>query len=342
MSEPSTFSPPLPPTDRQPLSERLYVLAGDTPMPLPAWASSLVALGEYLSDLPDEHAPVTVVAELPSRRYAALLVSLGVVAGRQARPVYSLKDFDALAALPHGTRVRYRYQSVAFDGVVEGSVLRDGEPHLVIRRPTGEVHYLPRRLNAQLIGIGDSAHLNTQHRNLQFSGTLLQKEWAFATGVFSEVDAAEYLLADRQDVILFGPAEPLHWEGRLPLAVRNAAGEFLHGELREGVRVKDWRNQGSVNAELFPVSSDTNAEPDLHERFFPSIAVFDGGLAYGNWRYLIDGHHVSLLTPGRAGFQQGDMACKEAFYSSRGIHALPPQVTSGLAPHHLLAFTRST
>lgn len=311
-------------------------------MPLPAWASSLVALGEYLASLPDDHAPLTVVAELPTRRYAALFVALGVVAGRQTRPVYSLKAFDTLADLPPGTKVRYRYQSVAFDGEAAGSALRDGELHLLIRRPSGELHYLPRSLNSQLIGIGEAVQLSAGHRDLLFSGRFLRKDWAFAAEVFSDVDASNYLLADRKDVILFGPAEPLHWEARLPLGIKDAAGELHRGELREAVRISDWQDKGSVNTELFPVSSEIDIEAPLEERFFPSIAVFDGGLSYSNWRYLIDGHHVSLLTPGRAGFQQGDMACKAAFYASLGAHDLPPAVTSGLAHHRLLAFERST
>lgn len=334
LRRPSPFTSPLP------LSQRLSVMADETPIPLPGWAGSLVALGEYLTDLPDAHPPVTVVVELPTRRYAALFVALGVIASRQTRPVYSLQDFDALAASSRPVNVRYRYQSVAFDGVVEGAVDRSGEPHLIIRRPSGECHYLPRSLNSQLIGIGKAAQLSERHRDLQFGGKHLKKEWDFAATVFSSVDPSDYLLADRQDVILFGPADPLRWEARLPLAVNDASGAWHVGELREAVRVRDWRDQGSVNAELFPVASDMEGHTPDEDRFFPSIAVFDGGLAYANWRYLISGHHVALLTPGRTGYQQGDLAMREAFYSGQGRVPLPPAVTGGFAANRILAFKR--
>lgn len=322
------------------LAQRLRVMSGEISLPLPAWAGSLVTLGEYLAQLPDDSAPVTVVLELPTRRYAALFVALGVLSGRQTRSTYSLKEFDQLASSSRPTKVRYRYQSVAFDGIVEGSVVRDGEVHLMIVRPNGECHYLPRSLNSHLIGIGETADLSERHRDLQFRGKYLRKEWDFAANIFSAVDPSDYLLADRQDVILFGPAGPLSWEARLPLAVCSPSDELHSGELREAVRVRQWQDQGSTNAELFPVASDMEIHPPDAERFFPSIAVFDGGLAYANWRYLIAGHHVSLLTPGRTGYQQGDVAAYEAFYSGQGLHPLPEEVIGGFAADRILAFER--
>ncbi|AZI45266.1 hypothetical protein EHF33_20385 (plasmid) [Deinococcus psychrotolerans] len=321
-------------------AQRLAVVVGEETMRLPGWASSLVALGQYLATLDDAHPPLTAVLELPTRRYAALLVALGAVYGRQTRPVFTTNDFDVLASLSTPIKVRYRYQSVAFDGVLEGCVDRDGEAHLVIGRPGGAFHYLPRSMNSQLIAIGEDVHLGGHHRNLQFSGEYLRRQWAFAAGVFCKVDPSDYLLADRQDVILFGPAGPLNYEARLPMAIYDSEGVPQFGELREAVRVQDWRDEGSVNTELLPLSSEGELHLPEEARLFPPIAVFDGGFGYANWRYLIQGHHVALLTPGRIGFQQGDAAVSESFYARADEVELPWEVTQGFPAGQLLAFTR--
>jgi len=321
-----------------PFSACLYVMVDGSPVPLPAWAGGLVALGQYLAALDTLHPPVTVALELPTRRYAALLVALGVVHGRQTKSNFTPREFDVLASSPTPISLRYRYQSVAYDGELSGCQTIRGEPHLVIRRLNGEHHYLPRSLSSQIIAIGSEDALRLRHRDLTFSAPQHGDQGSFAAQVFSDVQAADYLLSDRQDVVLFGPAGPLQYEALLPVALRDPAGNLCSGTLREAVRVREWRDQGSVNARLFPISSEGEEHPQ--ELQVAPVAVFDGGLGYANWRYLVPGHHVALLTPGRTGFQQGDAALSEASLSRAGEHVLPPEVLSAFDSGQHVCFTR--
>jgi len=324
--------------EENPFSSQLYVMVENSPVSLPSWAAGLVALGEHIAALDPGHPPVTVALELPTRRYAALFIALGVIYARQTRSDFTQKDFDGLAASAEPVKLRYRYQSVAYDGELAGCQIIDGEPHLVIKRLNEEKHYLPRSLSSQIIAISTDETLRLRHRELTFASNKNRNQGSLASQVFSGVDAADYLLSDRQDVVLFGPVGPLHHEAELPLALRDNDGNLSVGTLNEVVRVRDWRDQGSVNALLFPVSSEGEELP--RELQIAPVAVFDGGLGYANWRYLIPGHHVALLTPGRTGFVQGDAALSEASLSRAGDHVLPTEVLRAFGSRQQISFTR--
>ena len=111
---------------------QLKIVGPDGVQSFPFWASYLVRLGAFVSKAM-RHGRVTLVVSLPTRDFAAMFVSLGVVLERATVPLENVEYFSQLSALPLGTPVRVTRVGKRLKGVIDGVTDVHGKRMLLVR-----------------------------------------------------------------------------------------------------------------------------------------------------------------------------------------------------------------
>lgn len=111
---------------------QLKIVGPDGVQPFPLWASYLVRLGAFVSKAM-RHGRVTLAVSLPTRDFAAMFVSLGVVLERATTPLENVEYFSQLLALPLGTPVRVTRVGKRLKGAIDGVIEVHGKRMLLVR-----------------------------------------------------------------------------------------------------------------------------------------------------------------------------------------------------------------
>lgn len=303
--------------------------------PMPGWGAFLLTLGAKVSDLAVEER-VVAAASLPTRDFAALLISAGIVVASSARPVHQMTPrayFDYLAALPIGTPVTLREGSRQKAGVLQGVDITDGEERLIVQvQPNhfgGLRHLLPVS-ECSRVSRADVGKLSRGERGRRILGVT-----DFLRAAMPGSDAYAFASQSRLDCLLVCNLTSLREEATAKCfaAVGGSGGAPKPGAIQDLIRCRKLNTSGRHYRSDARASA---ADPREYVRTAgtPPVVVFDGASAFLRWRHLFrSSRWIIVLDRSARGTEYAAEAVEQDYVQSRVSDtdpftdlALPPGV----------------
>jgi hypothetical protein len=278
---------------------------------LPAWTEFLISLTKTLNaDV--SSVPLTFVATLPTRSFAAVFVALGIVQSRRLVSGIKTGQFDEVWRMTGSVSVRYLWDGRAIGGTVVDRTERLGIRYLHIAGKGSAITWLPEKLAQHLVIQQDGGPKRS--RPLEISDPWLAR-------MLVGCDPEQYLFNDRYDCLIVGQDNFLQREAKLELLLLNEIRNTpsLSGTIDSVLRVKRWQAPGKAfSSDVLPSSSDHD-EVDLeHLRRFPYI-IFDGSSGYLRWQHLFrNQHHLVLLSRTDRKLDEAVTVLEKAFMNREG------------------------
>ncbi len=255
---------------------------------LPIWASFLLEVGLTSGSYEQGDLRTITVLALPTRLFASVLVSGGLVLARSVRSPkhHHSGRFEWLAQMQSGTEVFLDIKSRRIRGVLQGSVLMRGKQWLkvVLDSPheSAATHF---------IDDGDAQRISIPHPANDVANSRTASRSVIQRRVFlRELVGREALISlareSRTDVVVVGSRNKLRHESfDFRLAVSSGQnGEIIGGRLSDILRV-----EGILPADhpyrtrIISTVSGTRGESSSNE---PFSVVFDGASPFLRWRHL--------------------------------------------------------
>jgi hypothetical protein len=249
---------------------------------LPAWARSLIDVGQRATRFESEDARLVIALVLPTRAFAAALISAAVVstAFEMDAPDPDLANhFEFLASLAPGTPITHHRGNSIRQGRLLGIEEREGarlvrlETGVAKRRMTS---YLPMDMCGEVQVIANPGDLRMTNRRLIRAPEFLAR-------ALSGIDAAALSATTRMDCILVGSVDPLHHEIVSEQFAVGPEGDQREGNLQAILRVKRFAAQNApYRSEV--VAAGAESVPAAAAASSPRVVVFDGAVGFNTWR----------------------------------------------------------
>lgn len=282
-------------------TRRLYYIDGDHKKPLPEWGWYFIRLGMDAARMHNKDEHLVVAAAVPTRAYAAALVSLGIVYIRLIENDVSIAD--EWSKLHHGTPViiqegtkRLRGNFCGTRRFSEDNKLRVGvyisskkgeqltrwflpERCAVSSLPSGATLFFPDSSANEIV---ENQRFITEFIRQEYLRTLLTKSY-FGCLIVGHLNALRAEIRDSTFAI-----GPEYYKARQGELSPNGGGayektDFIEGNLLDILRVR--RFLGSDQAymmDIFPV--EARAPYESKEDYDDTVIVFDGAAGFLKWR----------------------------------------------------------
>lgn len=292
---------------------------------LPAWGVFFISLGAVAGSVRDDIPPLTVALSVPTRTFAAVLTSLGVVHQRCGLAPEGHAHFENLWRGELGVTVRLRQGSMEQRGSLRSKEVRAGVRYLCVATSRTGTFLVPETMAGSIISVG-AAHKRPQRtRNLTVEDPWLAR-------VLEGCDYGSYLFYDRHDCLLVGYDSGLQEEASLALSFLENSGHSLSGQIAKLLRVRSWQaTSKTYSAEVLSHATQVHDADLEHLRRF-KVVVFDGAGPFIKWHGLLAGqHHVVLLDRTEARHLEGTSAVNIAALDRDGdFLSLPLEVPPGI------------
>lgn len=249
---------------------------------IPAWARSLIEVGQRAARFESDDARLAVALALPTRSFAAALIGAAVVstAFEMDAPDPDLTShFEYLASLAPGTAITHHRGNSIRQGRLLGVEERDGvrlvglETGVAKRRMTS---YLPVDMCGEVQVIVNPGELRLTKRRLIRAPEFLAR-------ALSGIDAAALSATTRMDCILVGSVDPLHHEIVSEQFAVGPEGDQREGNLQAILRVKRFAAQNAAHrSEVVAAGAESVAA--VATASSPRVVVFDGAVGFNAWR----------------------------------------------------------
>lgn len=297
---------------------------------LPNWAQACFHLGSMIVRWDDSRARIVVALALPTRAYAALTVSAGIVLERAKIQIIDTQaNFQHLLKLPLGTALLYKLRGRPLRAVFDGTQVIHGETRIRVRvqkkSAGGGTHLLDasQSLAVEVVtDIDGEGALSHRFQRAKNSRDL------FLKNLLSHVEVDEVLLYPRFDCLIIGTIIPLRNEMKLQLATSGRHG-IQSGTLQDILKIRKFIGQGhTYRSEVMAVLAE-----DLPESSTPYATVFDGALSFLKWRDTWrQTNWIVVLDRTEPHFADAVNILNQEYVSDRLDTALPvlPQLPEGM------------
>jgi len=246
--------------------------------PLPAWARSLIELGDRVARFDSRDARLVVALALPTRAFAAAFIAASVVSTvfEMDAPDADLEDhFELLASLAPGTAITHHRGNSIQQGRLVGVDERDGVRRVGIetRRMT---YYLP-------LGMCGEIQVITHPGELRMTTRQLIRAPEFLARALPRVDAAAFSATTRMDAILVASVDPLHEEIVTEHFAVGLDADRREGNLQTIIRAKRFAGQNAPHRSEV-VAAGGESVPAAAGQASPRVVIFDGASGFNNWR----------------------------------------------------------
>ena len=256
-----------------------WYLSDDEHVPFPVWASSLIRLGTRIGERPVGPRRLVIAVALPTRAFAAALISAGVAIAKARVPVHGQQSahFRALCESPRGTKVLFLERGKRHKAVLDGTQVYSGETYVRVQVTTGDkLTHLLRDSQSSAVELSDwDGDLPERQQ-----GKRIVRAPDFLAAVIGPL-APDFVMHSRLDAAIVGPAGRLRTEiTETPLSTLLPNGRHCAGTLQDVMRV---RRFGPQQAYRVDVVTDANAIGKLEN----TVVVYDGCQAF------IKAHHAA-------------------------------------------------
>lgn len=287
---------------------------------LPEWAEYFMSVGKHLAAAPQSDSRIVIAIVVPTRAFAAALVSLGmVISDAAARDRTSeAAHFEKLFDLPPGSRVIYRRKpGQALKGVLLEPEERDGKLWVQVQvhsKAGGGLTYCideSRALQVQPARHSGKLPKKQSGQNARFAN-------AFVDRLLGEADPVQLGLRSKLVCALVGRKTALEHEiRRTPLAVHINRHRYAEGVLQDILRVNRFVTENqSHRSGLVPVGSKPPSGEILGN--VEMGVVFDGALGFLKWGEMWHSRHqIIILDRTEAYFDDAISAINARFSQNR-------------------------
>lgn len=304
---------------------------------LPEWARFLLKLGAALGSQRLGSHRVVVGIALPTKAYAASLLTAGLLVGLSKKPV-THKDvtahFERLCALEQESSLIYTKNKNRFKAFFNGIVDIGGEKRIRLRIQSSKgkkARNLTELLNAKQAQQVEVA--NTTFNNLpqHQSGKTIQVDNPDFIRAFLQVDEInDFISKSGLDCVIIGQVSRFKQEINETLfAFKSKNKKLVEGYLQDILRVRRFSGSSSnYRSDIYAARSE------LENQASPKFVVFDGANGYLKWRDTWDqSHWVVLLDRTSARFEDATSQFNQEFFKYRykeGKLAQMPAIPSGV------------
>ena len=303
----------------------------------PAWAKYLIKLGTVLGAQKRYENPFFLVASVPERSFASVMLGFGIVLARTMisdRSHESQERVAELARLGGGTPVVFRDRKRRYKARYEGLISNpERGRYLKIRTEKGTVHYVPL---SQAFQIVPSEQTQTALPKKQ-KGKSYRTASDLLENLLPAESLADFKLRSSLDVVFVGPKKRLLLEMEGPefcASNKNSVRNYRSGRLSEILRPKTIIPKGSAFRSQVLTSANANIGTRLGNSE-PFAFLFDGALPLVKWRnYCKHANQLVILDRTESQYGEGIDLVNNAYINERIQNTLdlalptpPPGVT---------------
>ncbi len=280
--------------------ERLFRTDAPGGDQLPLWAQYYADLGATIAASRDEASRLVLGIATPTRSYAAVLITLGIVCSRAFQLAASsnlARHFAELCALPIGTPLIERTGTRLLRGKYVGTKDFEGEPRVGMK-VKDLTSYLPLaqcgRFQLSLVSSKDNAARRTNIRANE----------PFLRGLMPEIDPFLFVMRPRFDAIIVGHLSSMRQETQAAF-VTKYKGQLRTGTLQDILGIRQLVPPGhGFRSSVQPVDARNPMPPESLAK--TSVVVFDGSAAFLKLRHVFKSYDsVVLLDRTETRFAEG-------------------------------------
>lgn len=297
---------------------------------LPRWARAYLSIGETIAQWDDHNTRMVVGIALPTRAYAALMISAGIVLEREKTEIIdATANFHRIMELPLGTALLYKVKGKSIRAVFDGTQTVHGDLRLRVRvqkKSAGGGTYLldaPQALALEVLpGIAGERGLSDRVHRARKSEELFLKNF------LSHTLRDEFLLYPRLDCLVIGTTAMLREETQLGLVSTGRYGTHP-GTLQDILKVRKFIRQGQTyRSEVMALGIEA-----LPDTVVPYLTIFDGALSFLKWRdSWRQTHWIAVLDRTETHFPEAVNVLNQQYVTDRMNAEIPvlPTLPAGM------------
>ena len=262
--------------------------------PLPGWGCFFLDLGIALTTYGNTQKRMVVGLALPTRSYAASLISLGATTGKFAstnRDREAIRRFQQLSELKNGTPLIYRKKRELIKVFFDGLEVMDGETKLRLNTMStkGERYWITSKQALQVEFPTKSSSIVPKRPSRRINAHLSP----FLSSLFDSETAATIVSQSSLDSLIIGSLWRLKEEIQDQQFGAKTDVGFAAGVLQDVVRVRRFsKATETYRSEIYYVASK-DCENSGQE--IPTIIIFEGATSFLRWRNFWRQSHWVVL-----------------------------------------------
>lgn len=283
--------------------------------PTKQWVQFLLSCGLRFAEARTADQRSVLVLVLPTRAYAAPLLSIGVTVARSRVPLASTnldEHFRQLCEMPIGARVVYTDRQKRYEGIVAGSREYGGDVALYINvAKEHNTHFAVMRQQANRVEVSDwEGALSDRVR-----GRRIAKRVSFVEALLDGIDTRDFLTKTRLEALLIGNSQDLVQEIKYTsLASFAENDQLVEGTIQDLLRVRQILPGQAYRTEI--VSHQTGQSFDVFGKSNAAI-IFDGSPAFLKHRHrFMTQDRIVILDRTSHGFDDAVQAVNDAFINA--------------------------
>ncbi|MGC8906880.1 MAG: hypothetical protein ACP5M0_05500 [Desulfomonilaceae bacterium] len=312
------------------------------------WALFSYELGMALASLENKRSSVTLGLATPTRAYVAILITLGLIAGRGS-PRDAEDDqgafLDKVKSLPIGAPIEISMESRRRLGYFRGVQQVKGVDCIRIdlqdRHHSSRLFPLDDKLHLKIFGASDGNR--PEERTSTCIDEKTRDDSAFSFFFVNKSQALDFALSDKLEYAIVGHTKVLKAELKEQIfAIKNDK-KFAEGSLSTVLRESyDGEKRQSCRTRILS-SRSCKVDVVLNQEM-PLFTVFDGGLAFLKWgRYPPASNRIVILDRADTQFTEAVRTLTDTFTSRRTKVDLEFSLKTKLPPSmDVIAFVEET
>lgn len=300
---------------------------------IPSWGEFFVEFGKKLAQVNQEGERLIVGIAVPTRAYAAALISLGVVLERSNSSKITLQEhFKSLCELPEGTPITFQEESKIYKGHFLRYEKNHGQDGIWIALERRSMRWIPFKwaINIEKLSVENPVELNKiALLPDKQSGKRIKFAYDFVTGLIGQKNLQTFFKKTRFDCAILGRANILREELiHTPFSILSEE-KFNRGTLQDILRVRKFMGQEEhYHTNVFRMDS---SKPPRRPTNDPYITIFDGAIGFLKWRDLWKNSHcVAIFDRTEPSFDNAITTFNQEYIKNRidtssiEINSLPP------------------
>jgi hypothetical protein len=260
---------------------KLFYGSGDKWNHLPSWAVFYLELGIAISEYPQKGPHFILGISVPTRAYAASLISAGIIAARIGMQCNVDDRINKIVTLPIDTALIYRSNNKCFKAYYKGAVEKMGEKYFALKTAKGtEIFVSYEKVNQIEIAGNKQFKLGNTHKGISLPKPSLILEY-----LLCQQDLEKLLVESRLECVLLSQLNTIIEEINMTtLSYCCNENEFIEGTIQDLIRPKNSNSsyKHSYRSYIFPASGKYSLQFSL--KYSPHVTVFDNALAFIKWR----------------------------------------------------------
>ena len=267
---------------------------GEVWSPLPDWGNFFVDLGVNLTQYKSRQKRIIIGIVIPTRAYAASLISLGATIGILSSQTQSKteidKYFQQLCTLEKGTQLLYRARGKRHRVFVGDIEIEQGVTRLCLQYAPNHNFLITSK---QALDVEFPSKVFTSFSKRASRPTPLTQS-PFLTHTLSSIDSISTLTSQSAlDSLTIGSIYQ-HKEELLEKSFAiKTDNDFIQGSLQEIIRARKFiKGAQTYRSDIFYVN---NNECENRNKEIPFVTIFNGATSYLKWRHIWNWCHCVVL-----------------------------------------------